>query len=107
MFYLALFQSVITFGISCWGGNITEGEKQKINRSIKKAGKIVSEELPLLNNLYEKHSITKALNIVNDPCHPLWNAYQISGRSGRFITVYSKTERYKKLFCPGNISKIV
>ena len=54
MFYLALIQSVITFGISCWGGNITEGDKQKTNRSIKKAGKIVGEELPLLNDLYKK-----------------------------------------------------
>ena len=58
------------------------------------------EELPLLNDLYKKHSITKALNIVNDPCHTLWNAYQISGRSGRFITVHSKTGRYKKSFVP-------
>ena len=106
MFYLALIQSVITFGISCWGGNITEGDKQKINRSIKKAGKIVGEELPLLNNLYKKHTITKALNIVNDPCHPLWNAYQISGRSGRFITVHSKTERYKKSFVPATSRKL-
>ena len=88
-------------------GNITEGDKQKINRSIKKAGKIVGEELPLLNDLYKKHSITKALNIVNDPCHPLWNAYQISGRSGRFITVHSKTERYKKSFVPATSRKIV
>ena len=46
MFYLALIQSVITLGISCWGGNITEWDKQKISRSIKKAGKIVGEELP-------------------------------------------------------------
>ena len=29
MFYQALIQSVITFGISCWGWNITEGDKQK------------------------------------------------------------------------------
>ena len=103
MFYQALIQSVITFGISCWGGNITEGDKQKIHRSIRKAGKIVGEELPLLNDL-KNRSITKALNIVNYPCHPLWNAYQISGR---FITVHSKTGRYKKIFCPCNISKIV
>ena len=39
MFYQALIQSVITFGISCWGGNITEGNKQKISRSIKSLGK--------------------------------------------------------------------
>ena len=107
MFYLALIQSVITFGISCWGGNITEGDKQKTNRSIKKAGKIVGEELPLLNDLYKKkNSITKALNIANDPCHPLWNAYQISGRSGRFTTVHSKTERYKKSFAPATSRKL-
>ena len=30
---------------------------------MKKAGKIVGEKLPLLNDLYKKHSITKALNI--------------------------------------------
>ena len=106
MSYQALIQSVITLGISCWGGNITEGDKQKINRSIKKSGKIVGEELPLLNDLYKEHSITKALNIVNDPCHPLWNAYQISGRSGRFITVHSKTERYKKSFVPATSQKL-
>ena len=52
MFYQALIQSVITFGISCWGGNITEGDKQK-NRFIKQAGKIVVEELLLLNDLYK------------------------------------------------------
>ena len=103
MFYQALIQSVITFGISCWGGNITEGDKQKINRSIKKDGKIVGEELPLLNDLYKKHTVTKALNIVNDPCHPLWNAYQISGR---FITVHRKTERYKKSFVPAISRKL-
>ena len=106
IFYQALIQSVITFGISCWGGNITEGDKQKINRSIKKAGNIVGEELPLLNDLYKKHSITKALNIVIDPCHPLWNAYQISGRSERFITVHSKTERYEKSFVPATSRKL-
>ena len=106
MFYQALNQSVITFGISCWGGNITEGNKQKINRSIKKAGKIVGEELPFLNELYKKQSITKPLNIVNDPCPSLWNAYQISGRSGRFITVHSKTERYKKSFVPATSKKL-
>ena len=52
MFYQALIQSVITFGTSCWGGNITEGDKQK-NRFIKQAGKIVDEELLLLNDLYK------------------------------------------------------
>ena len=56
----------------------------------------MGEELPLLNDLFKKHSITKALNIVNDLCHPLWNAYQILGRSGGFITVHSKIERSKK-----------
>ena len=106
MFYQALIQSLISFGISCWGGNITEEDKRKINRSIKKAGKIVGEELPLLNDLYKKYSITKALNIVNDPCNPLWNAYQISGRSGRFITVHSKTEPYKKSFVPATSQKL-
>ena len=59
MCYQTLIQSVITFGISCWGGNITEWDKQKINRSLKNAGKIVGKELPLLNDPYKKHSITK------------------------------------------------
>ena len=39
MFYLALIQSVITFGISSWGGHITEGDKQIINSSNKKGWK--------------------------------------------------------------------
>ena len=106
VFYQALIQSVITFGISCWGGSITEGDKHRINRSIIKASKLVGNELTLLGDLYKKHSMVKAINIANNPCHPLSNAYQISGRSGRFITIQSKTERYRKSFVPATSRKL-
>ena len=59
---------------------------------------------PISHYKQEKHK--KALNIVNDPRNPLWNAYQISGRSVRFITVRSKTERYKKSFVPATSRKL-
>ena len=87
-------------------GTSQKGTNKKNKKIHKKGWKKVGEELSLLNDLRKKHSITKALNIVNDPCHPLWNAYQISGRSGRFITVRSKTERYKKSFVAATSRKL-
>ena len=88
LFHQAFIQSAITFGISCWGGNITEGDRNRINRCIRKAGKLVGCEIESLNNLYEKYAKTKAITIANDPSHPLWNSFHSSGRSGRFITIH-------------------
>ena len=106
LFYQAVIQSVITFGISCWGGSITEWDKHRINRAIKKAEKIVGCELTSFNDLYRKNSLYKAMHIANDPSHPLYNDYLISGRSGRFITIQSKTERYRKSFVPSTARKL-
>merc|ERR1712074_421702 len=37
MFYLSIIESIICFGISCWGNSINSNNKNKINKIIKKA----------------------------------------------------------------------
>lgn len=103
IFYTATIQSVITFGITCWGGNMTEGDEAKLNRLIRKAGKITKCDLPLLKELYESKTKEKGASILSNVKHPLHKEYITSSRSGRLLSKASRTERYRKSFVPSSI----
>ena len=105
-FYLAILQSTIAFGISCWGGNITSGDKEKIDRTIKKAEKLLGTELLFVDELFNDLSLTKAKNIIKDPSHPLYNEYTISKRSNRIIMPKVNTERYRLSFVPSTSKRL-
>ena len=38
MFYLSIIESIICFGISCWGSAVCNQDKNEINKIIKKDG---------------------------------------------------------------------
>ena len=99
-FYRSIIESVITFGINCWGGNITSTDKQTINKVIKRSERIIGEDLERLDDIYERISTKKANQILKDITHPLKKEYIISGRSGRFLTIQTRTERRRSSFIP-------
>ena len=100
LFYNAVIQSILTFGICCIGEKITSGDKEILNKTIKKSGKIVSTVLPTFEELYEKYMISKASDILKDKTHPLFKEFIRSERSLRIIQPKTKTERFKKSFVP-------
>ena len=101
-FYTMAIQSVLTYGVACWGGNILQKEKNKINVLIKKASKICNFDLPHLDELYTGACIKKATCILSDSQHPLNREYQRSVRSLRLLTKKTKTERYFRSFVPSS-----
>ena len=102
IFYTMAIQSVLTYGVACWGGNMLQREKNKINVLIKKASKICNFDLPHLDELYTAVCINKATYILNDSEHPLKKEYQRSARSLRLLTKKTKTERYFRSFVPSS-----
>ena len=103
LFYLSIIESIICFGISCWGNSINSHDKNKINKIIKKAAKITNNDLHCFEDLYKKCCNKKFKAICTDPSHPIFNSFIKSSRSGRYIQPSSRTERYSNSFVPMSV----
>ena len=84
-FYISILESVISFGISCWGAAVTTGDKKKINTIIKKAEKIVNCKLHNVDTLYNNACTRKIESILQDSEHPLNTAFSRSTRSNNIL----------------------
>ena len=85
MFYWPTVESTFLLGIVCYGGNISKYQIMKINKTIKRAGKIIKQELPLFEDLYTTSAQKKAKEIIEDTSHILNREYETSKRSGRLL----------------------
>ena len=100
LFYRATIESIITYGINCWGSSIMTKDKERINRLIRKSEKIVKRTLSQIDCLYEDHAVKKAKTILKELTHPLNKQFLLSSRSGKIIQPIAKTERYRRSFVP-------
>ena len=103
IFYSSTVQSLITFGITCYGCNLAKSQILRIDRVINKAAKIIKCELPSFEELLLKAVSKKATLLQKDSNHPLHTEYVVSDRSGRYLSKKSNTERYKNTFIPTSI----
>ena len=103
MFYMSIIESIVCFGISCWGSSICMEDKHRIEGIIRKASKIIKSDLNSFDYLYEKFCHKKFINITNDKSHPLCDSFQKSGRSGHFLQPAARTERYLNTFVPSSV----
>ena len=103
MFYSSIIESIICFGISCWGCAICIEDRNKINKIIKKASKITKCELDYFDSLYEKAVHRKFMYILKDKTHPICDSFSVSGRSGHVLQPAARTERYKNSFIPSSV----
>ena len=107
LFYTAIVQSIIVFGINCWGTSITASDKLKLQRTIGKAKRIVGTTLPSFDLLLDSLSTSKALNILKDQSHPLHSEFIKSKISRhRLIMPKIRTERYRNSFIPSTSKRL-
>ena len=102
-FYNSILESVISFGISCWGAAIRIEDKNKIDQLIKKAQRIVNCGLSNFDTIYTKACTRKYESIIKDTDHPLNECFNISNRSKRVLQPAARTERYRKSFVPSSV----
>ena len=100
LFYRSTIQSILSFCIAAWGGNI----RCTMNRIIKKACKICSninllyfDELLLANTTSKIHAISI------DVHHPIAAQIVLSSHRNKPIYLKCKEERYRKSFVPSGI----
>ena len=103
LFYSSALQSIFTFCLICWGGNIKVCDQEKIERMIKRASKISNFTFEDFNTIYSKLCHKKVLNILKDKSHPLNTQIIFSERSGRPLSIRSNRERYTSSFLPSAV----
>ena len=105
MFYLSVINSILTFGITCWGGNLTQIDADKIGRLIRKAENIIGIDLGDFKSLLNFRIEKKLKCILKDSSHPMYDYFNIlkSDKSGRFRVPKFRTSRYGNSFLPSAI----
>ena len=102
LFFSSVVCTVLTFGVTCWGGNITQGDKDRVDRLIRKAGRVIGRNQDTLTDAYNDRLYKKVTNIFDDDTHPLRQEFDrlLIERSGRLRTPKVRTVRYQKSFMP-------
>ena len=99
-FYRSIIESILTFSITVWFGNTTQADRQKLNRVVKTASKIIGTDLPFLETLFEERTLRKANSIVEDSTHPANDLFELLPSGRRYRSIRARTNRFRDSFYP-------
>ena len=107
LFYNSCIESIITFCIVGWGGNVRTADRNRVNRIIRKASLIIKHSLPSLESKHKALILKKIENISIDSSHPLNTQIVYNTRSNRPMTLTCRRERYRMSFMPMALQLLV
>ena len=102
LFYKATMQSIMTFCLIGWGGNISKSNMLKINRIVKRASKTCNSEQDKIEELISKLTLTKVKKLMNST-NIFASKFVKNERSSRIVSLKSRTSRYLNSFIPRGI----
>ena len=104
MMYRSLVESILTFHIVTFYGHLTVKIKNRLNKIVNIATKLINLKQKSLNDLYQQAiSKKKTRSIINDPTHPLHSCYEIMPSGKRYRTPAFKRQLYNKSFIPSAV----
>ena len=102
LFYKSIVESVISYCMSSWYGNVSGNERKKLKRVVKTAKRIGCDVTPL-EKLYKIIVSNKSSKIMKDSSHPL-KKYLKKLKSGKRLNVLPyRTDRMRNTFIPAAI----
>ena len=98
LFYKSFIESVLSFSVLVWFGNLNLAERNNLGRFVSVAGKVIGVKQFPLCDLYDRRVLRKALAFLDCDDHPLYREFVLlpSGRRYRVPTHWTK--RYKLSF---------
>ena len=100
----SLVESILTFNIVTFYGHLTFKQKNRLNKIVNIATKLINLKQKNLNDLYQQViSKKKSRSIINDPTHPLHSCYEIMPSGERYRTPTFKRQLYNKSFIPSAV----
>lgn len=107
LFYHAVVESLLRYGISAWFGNLTVQSKAQITRLIQTAMKIMGvSQHPSLQAIFQQTITRQAQKIISDPTHVLHPEYQLLPSGRRYRVPLSRYNRFKHSFVPLSIKAL-
>lgn len=105
LFYKSCIESVLTFSIMCWYGNLNIKAKNSISKIVELSGKILGAQQSPLSELFSRQVRRKAQSILLNAAHPLFNefCYLPSGSRLRFIQTFFYSCSHFKCW-PGEVN---
>lgn len=102
LFYKSIIESVLVFCLTCWFGNASKQDVNKVNKIIVNAKRLGVAVTPL-EELYTNCLRKSCCKIMNDVDHPL-NYNYVYLKSGKRLNIKSqRTSRLKNSFIPRSI----
>ena len=103
VFYRAVLESLVRFGITVWFGNLSVQLRSKLLRLVQTAGKIIGvSQLPSLQSIYEQATLKQAQKIVCDVTHVLNGEFVLLPSGRRYKEPKWKYIRFKRWFVPAS-----
>ena len=98
--YRSLIESVLSFNIITWYGNVSGKNKVKLAREVNTASKLIGNNQKQLSSIYKDALKRKSTQILYDPAHPLNQAFQKLPSRRRLKVPLAKTNIYlQKIVC--------
>ena len=101
--YRSLIESVLSFNVITWYGNVSGKNKVKLARVVNTASKLIGNNQKQLSNIYKDALKKKSTQILYDPAHPLNQAFQKLPSGRRLKVPLAKKNLIKKSFLPSTI----
>ena len=100
MVYRSLTESVLTFNIVSWYGNLSVRDRNKLTQIVNQASKIIGNKQLQLQDIYNRSITKKAIQIYNDSTHPLRHSFELLPSGRRLKVPLAKKKGYKTSFVP-------
>uniref|UniRef100_A0A669CKQ3 Reverse transcriptase domain-containing protein n=1 Tax=Oreochromis niloticus TaxID=8128 RepID=A0A669CKQ3_ORENI len=102
-FYTAIIESILTSSITVWYAGPTIRDKQRLQRVVRSAEKVIGCRLPSLQDLYTSRTLGCAARITADPSHPGHSLFDLLPSGRRLRSIRTRTSRHKNSFFPSAV----
>ena len=70
-FYDSVVASAIFYGVVCWGGNISAGDRKRLNRLIRRASSVLGRPLDPVEVVSDRRMVAKLSSLLDNISHPM------------------------------------
>ncbi|CAI5677697.1 unnamed protein product [Oreochromis niloticus] len=97
-FYDSVVASAIFYGVVCWGGSISAGDRKRLNRLIRRASSVLGCPLDPVEVVSDRRMVAKLSSLLDNISHPMHETVTAlsSSFSGRLRHPRCGTERFRR-----------
>ena len=105
-FYRSSIESLLTYCITVWYGSCTVADRERLQRVVRAAQRIVGRPLPSLEDIYTSRCLSRAQNMIRDNSHPGSRLFDLLPSGRRYRCLRTRTNRLKNSFFPRAIATL-